>query len=68
MKALLKAELCLVQAFEPGKKRSQLQGTCLPLKLHSIYYHSPLPIRFKGISATLGPVLIQEYLTFNQHR
>lgn len=68
MKALLKAELCLVQAFEPGKKRSQLQGACLPLELHSIYYHFPLPIRFKGISATLGPVLIQEYLTFNQHR
>lgn len=68
MKALVKAELRLVQAFKPGKKRSQLQDTRLPLKLHSIYYHFPLLIRFKGIFATLCPVLIQEYLTFNQHR
>lgn len=68
MKALLKAALRLVQAFKPSEKRSQLQGTCLPLRQDSIYYHFPLPIHFKGIFATLCPVLIQEYLSFKQHR
>lgn len=67
MKALLKTELCLVQAFKPSKKRSQLQDTCLPLRWDSIYYHFPLPIQFEGIFARLCSILIHEYLSFNQH-
>lgn len=66
MEALLKTELCLLQAFKPSKTRSQLQDS-LPSRRHSICYHFPLPIPFEGIFATLSPILIQEYLSFNQH-
>lgn len=68
VKALLRAGLRLLHAWKPSEKRSQLQGTWLPLRWDSIYYHFPLPVHFKGIFATLCPPLIQEHLSFNHHQ